>query len=99
VTYADAIVSLVPDAQFSISEDNYATLQWFCDAAIPSEEEIVQEVARLNALAEATEYKNQRLMAYPSIGEQLDLLYWDSINGTSNWIDTVAEVKERFPKP
>jgi len=99
VTYADAIISLVPDAQFSIVEDQYSTLQWFCDVEIPSEEEIADEVARLRAEEAEKEYVTNRLMAYPSIGEQLDMLYWDSVNGTSEWLDAISDVKEQFPKP
>jgi hypothetical protein len=36
---------------------------------------------------------------YPSIPEQLDMKYWDIINGTTVWKDTIAAVKAKFPKP
>ena len=34
-----------------------------------------------------------RMDAYPGIGEQLDMQYWDNINGTTVWADTIAKVK------
>jgi hypothetical protein len=34
-----------------------------------------------------------------AIGEQLDMQYWDSVNGTTTWKDAVAKVKSDNPKP
>ncbi len=44
-------------------------------------------------------YRDQRRMAYPSIGDQLDMIYWDKVNGTTTWQDAVAVVKALYPKP
>lgn len=44
-------------------------------------------------------YKFARQLAYKPIPEQLDLLYWDGVNGTTNWQDHIAEVKANNPKP
>lgn len=35
---------------------------------------------------------------YATIGDQLDMIYWDKINGTNKWQEHIAEVKNRFPK-
>lgn len=56
------------------------------------------DMARLQAIAEA-DWSNNRLAAYPSIREQLDMQYWDSVNGTTVWADTIAAVKAANPKP
>ena len=49
------------------------------------------------------EYNNGYIRArqeqYLAIPEQLDLLYWDGVNGTTNWSDHIAEVKANNPKP
>ena len=37
--------------------------------------------------------------AYPSLQEQMDMQYWDSINGTTTWKDAIAKVKADNPKP
>lgn len=44
-------------------------------------------------------YDAQRMDAYPSIQEQLDMQYWDSVNGTTTWADAIASVKAQYPKP
>ena len=53
----------------------------------------------LNAAAAAVKYKSDRKVAYPSIGDQLDMQYWDKKNGTTTWVDAIAKVKADNPKP
>jgi|TARA_R100001530_G_scaffold103961_1_gene72362 hypothetical protein len=56
------------------------------------------EVARLQAEYDSQEYARLRASAYAPIGDQLDMQYWDEVNGTTTWTDHVAEIKARFPK-
>jgi len=60
-----------------------------------------EETQALQEKAEydANEYQRDRATAYPSIQEQLDMQYWDSVNGTTTWKDAVAKVKADNPKP
>ena len=44
-------------------------------------------------------YKWARQEAYKPIAEQLDMIYWDGVNGTTLWDEHIAEVKEDNPKP
>ena len=46
-----------------------------------------------------TGYIRNRQEAYGSIAEQLDMQYWDAVNGTTTWKDHVAQVKTDNPKP
>ena len=43
-------------------------------------------------------YVELRMAAYPAIGEQLDMIYWDKVNGTNLWQSTISEIKARYPK-
>ena len=36
---------------------------------------------------------------YLPLAQQLDMQYWDSVNGTTTWKDHVAAVKAKYPKP
>ena len=36
---------------------------------------------------------------YASVGDQLDMQYWDMVNGTTTWKDHIAAVKAKYPKP
>ena len=48
---------------------------------------------------DSKQYQRDRIPRYPSIQEQLDMQYWDSVNGTTTWKDTIAKVKSDNPKP
>lgn len=39
-----------------------------------------------------------RVAAYPSQDEQLDMQYWDALNGTSTWVDAITSIKVKYPK-
>jgi len=44
-------------------------------------------------------YIQARQEAYGSVTEQLDMQYWDNVNGTTTWKDHIAKVKSDNPKP
>jgi hypothetical protein len=44
-------------------------------------------------------YIEARQEAYGSVQDQLDMQYWDSVNGTTLWADHIAQVKADNPKP
>ena len=43
-------------------------------------------------------YDELRAEAYPSIQEQLDMQYWDKVNGTNQWQQAITTVKATYPK-
>lgn len=47
----------------------------------------------------ANAYKSARRTAYPTVEEQMDMQYWDQINGTTKWKDLITKVKSDNPKP
>lgn len=65
----------------------------------PSKTDIITKHAELYAEWKSKEYQRHREIEYPSYDKQLDMQYWDSINGTTNWADAVNEVKTAYPKP
>jgi hypothetical protein len=96
ITKIQAILSLVPNAQVVVRGEK---VEWYEPATAPvTEAEIQAEVARLQAEYEAKQYQRDRASAYPSIQEQLDLLYWDKVKGTDNWEQAIAAVKAEYPK-
>ena len=59
----------------------------------------------LDAEAAATLYQRQRTgeagttdTIYLPLAQQLDMQYWDSVNGTTTWKDHVTAVKAKYPK-
>ena len=88
ISKGQAIKSLEPNAQFVIRGDE---IEWLSpEITQPTEAEISAEQTRL-------QYTEDRV--YPSIQDQLDMQYWDSVNGTTVWADTIAQVKADNPKP
>ena len=69
------------------------------DVAYDANENVVEyDNAAVEALMASQAYKDDRASAYPSIQEQLDMQYWDSVNGTTTWADAIAQVKADYPK-
>ena len=57
------------------------------------------EVTKLQAAYDAKAYQRTRSLDYPSIQDQLDMQYWDSVNSTTTWATAIAKVKTDNPKP
>lgn len=49
------------------------------------------------AIPEPT-YAEKRAAEYPSVEEQLDMIYWDKVNGTNKWQETITAIKAKYPK-
>ena len=58
----------------------------------------VRKVAEQKKL-DAMTYSELRAAAYPPIVDQLDMQYWDCVNGTVNWETAVAAIKAKYPNP
>lgn len=54
------------------------------------------DMALVNAWVDPNAYQAQRAAAYPSIADQLDLLYH---GGMDAWKAAITAVKEEYPKP
>ena len=44
-------------------------------------------------------YIEKRAKAYKPLVEQLDMMYWDKVHGTTTWQDHIDQVKADNPKP
>jgi hypothetical protein len=74
------------------------TIIWQNGTTPIAKELILAKVAELQAEYEANQYQRDRAKSYPTIQEQLDMQYWDKINGTNNWQDAINTVKAKYPK-
>ena len=64
-----------------------------------TESELQTEIDRLEAEYTAQAYSRARAVAYPSLADQADMQYHDSLNSTTTWKDAIAKVKSDNPKP
>ena len=72
----------------------------------PNSENDRSDSVTLDAEAAAILYQKQRTgeagtthTIYLPLAQQLDMRYWDSVNGTTTWKDHIAAVKAKYPKP
>lgn len=113
ITIADAVRSLLYKANVGVSTaplsahwfieetDNYDTLVWEdTDIPKPTKEEIDAEIDRLT---KEHNYKEFRSENYPSISEQLDMLWHSMDKGeipkSESFYKKLADVKENYIKP
>ena len=95
ITKAQALVSLRPNAEWSMSDDKITWLDSI--QTQPTEEEIQTEIDRLQAEYDAKEYQRKRAAEYPPIGDQLDAL-WKGGEAAANMLAKVQAVKAKYPK-
>jgi hypothetical protein len=62
-------------------------------------EQVSAKKAELQTDYDNKQYQRDRADAYPSIQDQLDMQYHDSVDGTTTWKDAIATVKSDIPKP
>lgn len=96
---AEALVSLRPGAAWKCM-DNYNSIVWLDEVqTIPTEQEVADEIIRLQQEYDYNLYQRQRAKEYPTIEQQMDMQYWDLVNGTTTWKDAIESVKNKYPKP
>ena len=81
----DGIYKQVNNERLPISDDDF--------------EQMVIDCANSKFDQQENGYKTARQEAYGSWQQQMDMQYWDSVNGTTTWADHIAQVKADYPKP
>jgi hypothetical protein len=93
-----SIKAINPNAQVSVNAEDINQITWHNGTqAIPANE-ILAKQQELIAEYNAKQYQRDRAKAYPSIQEQLDMQYWDKVNGTDTWEQAINVVKAKYPK-
>jgi hypothetical protein len=96
----EAILKINPNAEVTVrgTDINTCEIQWLNGTTPIPKADIEAKMAELQAEYDANQYQRDRATAYPSIQDQLDMQYWDKVNGTTNWEDAIAKVKSDNPK-
>ena len=99
----EAILKINPNAKITVRGDDIenrdlekVTIEWLDGTTPISKADIEAKMLELQADYDAKQYQRDRV--YPSIQEQLDMQYWDNINGTTTWEDAIDKVKADNPK-
>ena len=98
ITIAEAIKSINPNAEFVYTEEDINTIEWHNETTPISVSDIQAKQTELQTAYDNAEYQRNRQKEYPSWQEQMDMQYWDNVNGTTTWKDAIAKVKSDNPK-
>ena len=91
-----AVLKINPNAEFSVNANDMNQITWLNGTTPIPKADIEAKMVEVQAEYDANQYQRDRV--YPSIQEQLDMQYWDNVNGTTNWEDAIAKVKADNPK-
>jgi hypothetical protein len=96
----EAILKINPKAEVVVrgTDINTCEIEWHNGTTPISKEQILAKVAELQTEYEANQYQRDRAVDYPSLADQLDMQYWDKINGTNKWQQAINAVKQKYPK-
>lgn len=95
IEISDALHVLRPNSKWGVG-DTYASIDWQdTEQTLPTSQEIETEIARQQTAADALFYQKQRKDEYPSIVDQLDILYHTGYDG---WKAAIDIIKAKYPK-
>ena len=93
-----SIRAINPNAQVSVNAEDINQITWHNGTTPIPANQILAKQQELIAEYNSKQYQRNRAKAYPSIQEQLDMQYWDKVNGTDNWEQAINAVKAQYPK-
>jgi hypothetical protein len=94
----EAILKINPNAEVTVNADDINQITWLNGTTPISANEILAKQQELITEYNSKQYQRDRAKDYPSIQEQLDMQYWDKINGTNKWQQAINAVKQKYPK-
>ncbi len=99
ITIIEAISALNPGTKVSVTAEDFEQITWHDgNPTNITKDQIVTKQAELKTAYDTTEYQRKRKEEYPSIEDQLDMIFWDKKNGTTEWEDSVQVIKDKYPK-
>jgi len=99
INYWQILTTNFADKNWSIEGNSYEGIAWSDQTPKPTQSELDALWESTQATVTATQYQRNRAAEYPTMQEQLDMQYWDSINGTTTWQDAINAIKAKYPKP
>ena len=91
-----ALTELRPGAEWTLRGETYAGLEWNDSKQTkPTESEVNAKCAELKTAYDNKKYQRDREPEYPSVVDQLDLIYHSGIDA---WKAKIKETKDKYPK-
>ena len=94
---AQSILAINANAKFTVFAEDASAVVWLENTTPITEADILAKQAELQADYEAKQYQRNRASEYPSIAEQLDLIYHAGQGGDA-FQAAIQAVKDKYPK-
>ena len=96
----DALVTLAPGAEWTLTGEEYAGLTWISeDIKQPTKKAVDTEVKRLQDEYDAAEYQRLRAAEYPDIHDYIDGVVKGDEEQVAAYVTACLAVKAKYPKP
>jgi len=98
ITIINTILKINPNAEVTVSGNDINQITWHNGTTPIPANEILAKQQELITEYNSKQYQRDRAKEYPSLADQLDMQYWDKINGTNKWQQAINAVKQKYPK-
>ena len=94
---AQSILAINSNAKFTVFDEDASAVVWLESTTPIAEADILAKQKELVTAYDKVKYQRDRAEAYPSIGEQLDLIYHAGQGGDA-FQAAIKAVKDKHPK-
>ena len=92
-----SIRAINPNANVVVKGEDISQIEWHNGTTPIAEADILAKQAELQTAYDNKEYQRNRAEEYPSIAEQLDLIYHAGVGGDA-FQAAIQAVKDKYPK-
>ena len=96
--YANKEVNFLNEVRLQDDGNGAYIKEWNLDIPKPTLAQLDAFEAQATEVERINNIRSQRANNYPSLADQLDMQYWDKINGTNKWQQAINAVKQKYPK-
>ena len=92
-----SILAINPKAEVTVRAEDIKQITWHNGTTPISEADIIAKQKELQTAYDNAKYQRDRAEAYPSIGDQLDMIYHSGQGGDA-FQKAIKEIKDKYPK-
>ena len=97
IDLAKAISAINSNASFVIRNEDIKNIEWQNGTTPIAETDILAKQKELQTAYDNIKYQRDRAESYPSIGDQLDMIYHAGVGGDA-FQAAIKAVKDKYPK-
>ena len=105
IDIATAILAIKSDAHVGVNNEDINQITWHDgNPTNITNAAILAKQTELQAAYDTKQYQRDRIKrpedgGYPAIGDQLDMIYHDQVDGTTTFKEAIKAIKDANPKP